>query len=72
MKAAAAAEERIWKIAAEKQQWFVDQLAAKGMKVAAPSDALRDGFKKIGVQLTEDWVKRSDADGKAVLDAYRK
>jgi TRAP-type C4-dicarboxylate transport system substrate-binding protein len=72
MKAAAAAEDRIWKLAPEKQQWYVDQLKAKGMKVAAPSDALKSSLQKIGAQLTEDWLKKAGADGKAVLDAYKK
>jgi TRAP-type C4-dicarboxylate transport system substrate-binding protein len=72
MKAAAAAEERIWKIAPEKQQYFIDQLKAKGMKVVPPSPQLADAMKKIGAQLTEDWLKKAGADGKAVVDAYRK
>jgi TRAP-type C4-dicarboxylate transport system substrate-binding protein len=72
VKAAAAAEERIWKVAPEKQQWYVDQLKAKGMKVAPPSDALKSGLQRIGAQLTDDWLKKAGADGKAVLDAYRK
>jgi TRAP-type C4-dicarboxylate transport system substrate-binding protein len=54
MKAAAAAEERVWKLAPEKQQYFVDQLKAKGMKVQPPSDNLKAGLKKIGEQLTAD------------------
>jgi TRAP-type C4-dicarboxylate transport system substrate-binding protein len=72
LKAAAAAEERGWKIAPEKAQWYVDQLKAKGMRVEPPSPALKDGLKKIGNELTEDWVKKAGAEGKAVLDAYRK
>jgi TRAP-type C4-dicarboxylate transport system substrate-binding protein len=71
LKAADAAEERGWKIAPEKAQWYVEQLKAKGMKVQPPGSQLRDGLKKIGEQLTEDWLKRAGADGKAVLDAYR-
>jgi TRAP-type C4-dicarboxylate transport system substrate-binding protein len=70
--AAAGAEERIWKIAPEKQQYFLEQLSGKGMKVQAPSDQLTAGLKKMGAQLTEDWLKKAGADGKAVLDAYRK
>lgn len=72
LKAAAAAEERGWKIAPEKAQWYVEQLKAKGMKVEPPGPALKEGLKKIGDQLTEDWLKKADADGKAVLAAYRK
>ena len=42
------------------------------MKVLKPSLALESGFKKIGEQLTADWLKRAGAEGQAVVDAYRK
>jgi hypothetical protein len=29
-------------------------------------------MKKIGEQLTADWLKKAGADGQAVVDAYRK
>ena len=48
------------------------EIAKKGMKVLKPSKALEDGFKKIGEQLTIDWLKRAGAEGQAVVDAYRK
>jgi TRAP-type C4-dicarboxylate transport system substrate-binding protein len=72
LKAAATAEERGWKMWQDKAQWYLDQLAAKGMKVAPPSKALADGFKKVGAQLTEDWLKKAGAEGKAIVDAYKK
>jgi TRAP-type C4-dicarboxylate transport system substrate-binding protein len=72
LKAAKAAEDRGWKLAVEKTKWYTDQLAAKGMKVEKPSEALAAGFKKVGEQLTGDWLKKAGADGQAVMDAYRK
>ncbi|HVX99575.1 MAG TPA: TRAP transporter substrate-binding protein [Pseudorhodoplanes sp.] len=72
LKAAATAEERGWKMWQDKAQWYLDQLAAKGMKVSPPSPALADGFKKIGEQLTADWLKKAGAEGQAIVDAYRK
>ncbi len=72
LKAAAAAEERGWDVWREKTKWYLEQLTAKGMKVAAPSPALASGFKKIGEQLTADWLKKAGADGQAVIDAYKK
>ena len=69
---AAAAEERGWKVAQEKAVWYVDQLRVKGMKVAKPSSALDAGLKKIGEQLTADWIAKAGPAGKAVVDAYRK
>jgi len=71
-KAAAAAEERVWKIAAEKQGWYVEQLKAKGMKVQPPSPALADGMRKIGAQLADDWLKKAGPDGAAVIAAFKK
>jgi TRAP-type C4-dicarboxylate transport system substrate-binding protein len=72
VKAAAAAEERVWKISAEKSQWYVDQLKAKGLKVEKPSPTLVAGLKKIGDQLTADWIAKAGPDGKAVVDDYKK
>src|SRR6185295_4356637 len=67
LKAAAAAEERGWAAWQEKAGWYLDQLKAKGMKVEPPSPALAEGFRKIGEQLTADWLKKAGADGQAVV-----
>jgi TRAP-type C4-dicarboxylate transport system substrate-binding protein len=72
LKAARAAEERGWKLAQEKTKWYTDQLAAKGLRVLPPGDALKSGLQKIGEQLTADWLKKAGADGKAIVDAYKK
>ena len=72
MKAAAAAEERGWRSSEEKAGFYLDQFKAKGMKVQPPSPALAEGFKKIGEQLTTDWVKRAGPEGEALISAYRK
>jgi len=72
VKAAATAEARGWKAWQDKSGWYLDQLKAKGMKVQAPSDALATGFKKVGEQLTQDWLKKAGADGQAIVEAYKK
>jgi TRAP-type C4-dicarboxylate transport system substrate-binding protein len=72
LKAAAVAEERGWKAWQEKTKWYHNEIAKKGMKVGPPSPALAAGFKKIGDQLAADWLKKSGADGQAVIDAYKK
>jgi TRAP-type C4-dicarboxylate transport system substrate-binding protein len=72
LKAAKEAEERGWKLSQEKTKWYTDQLAAKGMKVLPPSPELKSGFRKIGEQLTEDWLKKAGPEGKAIIDAYKK
>jgi len=72
VKAAATAEARGWKAWQDKSGWYLDQLKAKGMKVQAPSDVLATGFKKVGEQLTQDWLKKAGADGQAIVEAYKK
>jgi TRAP-type C4-dicarboxylate transport system substrate-binding protein len=72
LKAAATAEERGWKAWEEKTKWYHDEIAKKGMKVAPPGPTLAAGFKKIGEQLTADWLKKAGADGEAVVAAYKK
>jgi len=66
------AEDRGWKVWETKTEWYHDEIAKKGMKVQKPSPALESGFKKIGEQLTADWLKRAGAEGQAVVDAYKK
>lgn len=72
LKAAAKAEADGWAVWAEKAKWYTDQLAAKGMKVAPPSDKLKSDLKKVGDQLTADWMKKAGADGEAAVAAYKK
>jgi len=72
LKAAAVAEERGWKAWENKTEWYHAEIAKKGMKVLKPSPELAAGFKKIGDQLTTDWLKKAGADGESVVAAYRK
>ncbi|MGL4574807.1 MAG: TRAP transporter substrate-binding protein [Burkholderiaceae bacterium] len=72
LKAAAAAETRGWKVSEEKDSEYVKELAAKGMKVGNPSDALRKELMEIGQTMTAEWLKTAGDEGKAIVDAYRK
>ena len=72
LKAAASAETRGWKMWQDKAQWYLDQLKAKGMKVQPPSEALASGLKRVGEQLTQDWLKKAGAEGQTVLETYKK
>jgi TRAP-type C4-dicarboxylate transport system substrate-binding protein len=72
LKAAADAETRGWKLSEEKNQWYVDQLKAKGMNIMQPSAQLSGELKKIGDTMLNDWLAKAGADGKAIVDAYRK
>lgn len=72
LKASAEAEARGWKISQEKNQWYLDQLKEKGMTIHQPSDRLKTDMRQVGNTMLEDWVKKAGAEGKAVVDAYRK
>ena len=72
LKCAKEAEERGWKVSREKNQWYLEQLAKNGMTVAPPSAQLAADFKKIGQTMTEEWLRNAGADGKAIVDSYRK
>jgi len=72
LRVAAEAESRGWKISEEKTKWYLEQLTKNGMTVAPPSAALAADFKKIGDTITAEWLKTAGADGKAVVDAYKK
>lgn len=51
--------------------WYLEQLAANGMKVQPPGDQLAADLAAIGATMTEEWVARAGEDGKAIVDAYR-
>ena len=71
-KAAADAETRGWKVSEEKTAFYLGELKKNGMNVAAPSAQLKADFQKIGATMTEEWLKNAGADGKAIVEAFRK
>ena len=72
LKAAAAAEANGWKVSREKNQWYIDQLRAKGMTIEPPSPAFAAELKKVGEQMLADWQKKAGPEGVAIVEAYRK
>ncbi|MCC6946539.1 MAG: TRAP transporter substrate-binding protein [Bradyrhizobiaceae bacterium] len=70
--AAKAAEERGWKMSEGETGAKLKELADNKIIVVQPSDALKKGFAEVGVKMTEEWQQSAGADGKALLDAYRK
>jgi TRAP-type C4-dicarboxylate transport system substrate-binding protein len=72
LKAGAEAEKRGWKISEEKDEWYKKALADKGMKIMQPSPKLVTDFRQVGGIMLEDWLKKSGAEGKTIVDAYRK
>ena len=71
LKAGADAEARGWKLAQEKNQWYIDQLKAKGMTIAKPSEQLTADLRKVGNFMLAEWLRKAGDDGKKVVDAYR-
>jgi TRAP-type transport system periplasmic protein len=72
LKSAAAAEVRGWQVSEQKDNEFVKELSAKGMKVSPPSDSLRRELVSIGETMTAEWVKAAGADGQLIIDSFRK
>ncbi|MBM3622666.1 MAG: TRAP transporter substrate-binding protein [Alphaproteobacteria bacterium] len=51
---------------------FLETLAKNGMKVAPPSAKLAAEYKELGQKLTQEWLEKAGAEGKALVEAYRK
>jgi len=72
LQAAAKAEAAGWKIAQERAAWYLEQLAKNGMTINAPTPELVAGLNKIGEIMLGEWLKKSGAEGQALIDNYRK
>jgi TRAP-type C4-dicarboxylate transport system substrate-binding protein len=71
LKAAAEAEARGWKVSEEKNSWYLDQLKAKGMTIAKPSEQLMADLRKVGNYMLAEWLRKTGDEGRKVIDAYR-
>jgi TRAP-type C4-dicarboxylate transport system substrate-binding protein len=71
-KAAATAETRGWKVSEEKNDWYKKALTEKGMKILAPSAKLTADMKQVGTIMQADWLKKTGADGEAIIAAFNK
>ena len=72
LKAAAEAEKRGWAASERKTGEYLDLLKKNGMTVYAPSAQLKADMQKVGETMQKEWLEKAGAEGKAVLDAYRK
>lgn len=72
MKAAAAAEQRGWAASEKVDVDSIAVLKANGVAIADPSDSVKRALKAIGEKMTTEWLASAGADGKAIIDAYRK
>ena len=71
LRIAATAEARGWWASQDKNKWYVEQLAANGLKVLSPSDSLKAGLREIGQRLTAEWLAKAGAAGQSILDEYK-
>ena len=72
MEAAAKAETRGWEMSAAENDKLVKTMADKGIKVEKPSAQFAGELAAIGKTMTEEWLKKTGADGQAVVDSFRK
>ena len=72
LKAAADAEARGWKASEQVDTDSIKILKDNGVTVAPPSDSVKAALQKIGDTMTDEWLASAGADGKAIIDAYRK
>ena len=54
----------------ELANWYLAQLAANGMIVEPPGEALEAGLREIGAVMAAEWAEAAGDDGARLLDAY--
>jgi TRAP-type transport system periplasmic protein len=70
--AAGKAEQRGWEMSGKETADKTQLLATNGMTVADPGAHLKAGLGTVGETMTAEWQARAGADGRAILEAYRK
>ena len=72
LKAAADAEIRGTAASKRVNTETLEKLKANGMSIVVPSAQLKADMKKVGDTMVKEWLDKSGAEGKAVLDAFAK
>ncbi|WP_225784992.1 TRAP transporter substrate-binding protein [Xenophilus sp. Marseille-Q4582] len=72
LKAAAEAETRGWAASKKENTDTQDKLKANGMNILPPPAQLKADMAKVGDTMLKEWLEKAGADGKALIDAYRK
>jgi len=70
--AARDAEERGWKRMRDYTMESLNTLRANKMTVYEPNPQFKAELTKIGEPMLEDWLKKTGADGQAIINSYRK
>ena len=71
LKAGKDAEIRGWKISEEKNNWYKDQLKAKCMNIAVPSEQLVADLRKAGNVMLAEWQRKAGDEGRAIIADFR-
>lgn len=71
LEAAKRAEPRGWKMAQADEAEKLKVLSDHGINVEPGSEALREGLRKIGKQMADEWKEDASPEAKAVLEAYQ-
>ncbi len=66
------AEDAGWALSKTTAESTKQTLAANGMKVAGPSPKLSGELSAVGKQIVDEWLATAGADGKALVDSFRK
>lgn len=69
--AADRAAARAWTMAAEAHDAALSRMRERGMQVLEVTPALAEALREPSRLLTEDWLQRAGAEGRALLEAYR-
>jgi len=72
LKAAAEAETRGWAESRKVNATTMETLKANGMTISAPSAQLKADMKKVGDTIMKEWLEKSGAEGKAIVDAFKR
>ncbi|MBP0445181.1 TRAP transporter substrate-binding protein [Roseomonas sp. SSH11] len=69
--AANAAQARGLEMARAAEKEAQDTLAARGLKIEQPSQALKEGLNRISATMTDEWAAKAGEDGKKLVESYR-
>lgn len=70
--AAATAEQRGWQMAREETDNKTRTLHENGMKIVQANETLQDELERIGERMAREWLQETGAEGKRILDRYRR
>jgi TRAP-type C4-dicarboxylate transport system substrate-binding protein len=72
LQAAAAAETRGWELSRRKNIEYQRLLKDNGMTILPAPARLKQDLQRIGTVMLDEWLQQAGAEGRALIDAYRK